>query len=178
MGRIVFELFTDVAPRTCENFRSLCTGERGVGRISQKPLHYLGSSFHRVIKEFMIQGGDFTEGERCRRYAHSCVYIYIYASLKWFFLSIAYRNIHAMAYVWSPAHRLTHSHILTHSLANSRSFLNIHILIHSCFLSHRHVHSHALTHARTHSKSTHRHTQRTHLKHTPYSLSLFGLRPL
>jgi cyclophilin family peptidyl-prolyl cis-trans isomerase len=56
---MVIKLFKET-PRTSENFRCLCTGEKGKSKIAKKNLHFKGSIFHRVIPSFMAQGGDFT----------------------------------------------------------------------------------------------------------------------
>jgi peptidylprolyl isomerase len=59
-GRIEMELYSQIVPKTVENFRCLCTGEKGLGRRSSKLLHFKNSPFHRVIPGFMCQGGDIT----------------------------------------------------------------------------------------------------------------------
>lgn len=60
-GRLEFDLFGAVAPKTVENFRCLCTGEKGVG-VQGKPLHYEGATFHRIVASCFCQGGDFIDG--------------------------------------------------------------------------------------------------------------------
>ncbi|KAK0657545.1 peptidyl-prolyl cis-trans isomerase [Cercophora newfieldiana] len=69
LGRITFELFKDVVPRTAENFRQFCTGEtkNSLGR----PQGYKGSKFHRIIPNFMCQGGDFLNGDGT---GSTCIY--------------------------------------------------------------------------------------------------------
>ena len=62
LGRIEMELWKDIAPKTAENFRALCTGEKGNATTGQ-PLHYKNTAFHRVIPGFMCQSGDFTRGD-------------------------------------------------------------------------------------------------------------------
>jgi len=61
LGKIVMQVYEDIVPKTAKNFIQLCTGEAG-STADGTPLHYKGSTFHRVIKDFMIQGGDFTNG--------------------------------------------------------------------------------------------------------------------
>ena len=60
-GRVVFGMFGDTVPKTVKNFSTLADGSAGVGNAG-KPLHFKGSSFHRIIPGFMAQGGDFTNG--------------------------------------------------------------------------------------------------------------------
>jgi peptidyl-prolyl isomerase H (cyclophilin H) len=62
VGRLKMELWKDVCPKTCENFRKFCTGEHKNPRDMQ-PMGYKNVEFHRVIKAFMIQGGDFLKGD-------------------------------------------------------------------------------------------------------------------
>lgn len=62
VGRVIIELRKDIAPKTVENFRCLCTGEKGIG-INGKPLHYKGIKFHKVQPFFMAQGGDIVKND-------------------------------------------------------------------------------------------------------------------
>lgn len=61
-GRIVIECHDNV-PKAVENFRCLCTGEKGLGKASKKPLHYQGNRFHRIVKGKICQGGDVVRGD-------------------------------------------------------------------------------------------------------------------
>merc|ERR1719229_707640 len=63
IGRMIFKLYNSIVPKTAENFRCLCNGERGTGLITKMPLHYQGAKFHRIIPGFMCQGGDFELGD-------------------------------------------------------------------------------------------------------------------
>mmetsp|Transcript_70265 Transcript_70265/g.206087 ORF Transcript_70265/g.206087 Transcript_70265/m.206087 type:complete len:429 (-) Transcript_70265:66-1352(-) len=62
LGSISLELFGDVVPRTVENFRCLCTGEKGVSPVNGKALHFKGSRFHKILPGSIIQGGDLVHG--------------------------------------------------------------------------------------------------------------------
>mmetsp|Transcript_30761 Transcript_30761/g.55728 ORF Transcript_30761/g.55728 Transcript_30761/m.55728 type:complete len:204 (+) Transcript_30761:102-713(+) len=70
LGRIKLELFVNDCPKTCENFRQFCTGEH-TDPVTHAPLGYKNSTFHRVIKDFMIQGGDFLNNDGTGK---TCIY--------------------------------------------------------------------------------------------------------
>ncbi|CAE8640745.1 unnamed protein product [Polarella glacialis] len=68
--RVIIELFEKDSPTACQNFKAFCTGEKGRSKESGKDMHYKGVPFHRIIKDFMMQGGDFVThtgagGESC-----------------------------------------------------------------------------------------------------------------
>jgi peptidylprolyl isomerase len=58
VGKIIMELFNDITPNSAKNFKALCTGENGIGKIYNKPLHFKGTQFHRIIPDYMAQAGD------------------------------------------------------------------------------------------------------------------------
>lgn len=72
---MIFELFADVVPKTSENFRQFCTGEF---RKEGVPLGYKGAGFHRVIKDFMIQGGDFVNVMQTKRVLFNALMSFFY----------------------------------------------------------------------------------------------------
>ncbi len=63
IGKLIIKLFQDIVPGTCENFRQLCTGEYEKRSLNNFQMSYRNTPFHRVIKDFMIQGGDITNGD-------------------------------------------------------------------------------------------------------------------
>eukprot|EP01065_Artemidia_motanka_P011908 TRINITY_DN16497_c0_g1_i2.p1 TRINITY_DN16497_c0_g1~~TRINITY_DN16497_c0_g1_i2.p1 ORF type:complete len:231 (+),score=47.49 TRINITY_DN16497_c0_g1_i2:57-695(+) len=63
IGSLRIALRDDIAPRTCQNFRALCTGSRGTGRLIGKPLSYKGCPLHKVVRGFIVQGGDIEFGD-------------------------------------------------------------------------------------------------------------------
>ena len=63
IGRLTFELFEETCPKTCENFKALCSGEKGMSYLSGKPLNYKNSKIHKIFPDYLIQGGDFTRGD-------------------------------------------------------------------------------------------------------------------
>lgn len=74
LGRIIIELFIRNSPKTCENFRSLCTGQRGLGKLTRNFLWYKGSCIQRIIPKFMFQMGDFSKGNgRREESSYECV---------------------------------------------------------------------------------------------------------
>ena len=73
LGKVVMQLYKDITPVTAENFRLLCTGEKGEGKEG-KPLHYKGCTFHRIIKDFMLQGYVLLAGSACISFGFMCFF--------------------------------------------------------------------------------------------------------
>ena len=92
LGRVIMQLYEDITPKTAENFKKLCTGEAGNG-TKGVPLHYKGSTFHRVIKDFMIQGG----GKRL----NDCAYLKVIAMhAQYLFLPLHRERLHCWRWNW------------------------------------------------------------------------------
>lgn len=126
--------FVDVVPQTCENFKCLCTGEKGIGQATGKPLHYQGSIVHRLIPDFMVQMGDF------QRFVYDCIFLkkisqslsfsvfFCMLSLKVFPYDTAYRASHTKCLMYFRVNPLPPYHTpppppsLPHSVRN-KSFI-------------------------------------------------------
>jgi cyclophilin family peptidyl-prolyl cis-trans isomerase len=63
VGEIIFELFADTVPKAAENFRALCTGEKGYSKKTGRPLSFLNTPFHNIVPGFGAYGGDFVKGD-------------------------------------------------------------------------------------------------------------------
>ena len=93
IGRIKMELFAHVVPKTAENFRQFCTGEYKKDGV---PIGYKGCTFHRVIKDFMIQGGDFVNVSFSLSLSFVCLFVFPLILL---FVFLERRNWSSI-YIW------------------------------------------------------------------------------
>lgn len=111
-GMIVMELFADTTPRTAENFRALCTGEKGMGKLG-KPLHYKGSIIHHVDPGYMIQGGDIIDGGKGN--GGECIYGSRFFEVENFIKKHTGPGILSM---WNLGRNSTGSQFMIHAKAN------------------------------------------------------------
>ncbi|CAF2153787.1 unnamed protein product [Brassica rapa] len=112
-GMIVMELFADTTPRTAENFRALCTGEKCTGKLG-KPLHYKGSIIHHVDPCYMIAGGDIIDGGKGNR--GECIYGSRFFEVENFIKKHTGPGILSK---WNRGRNSTGSQFMIHAKANS-----------------------------------------------------------
>ncbi|CAN7074226.1 unnamed protein product, partial [Brassica oleracea var. botrytis] len=111
-GMIVMELFADTTPRTAENFRALCTGEKGMGKLG-KLLHYKGSIIHHVDPGYMIAGGDIIDGGKGN--GGECIYESRFFEVENFIKKHTSPSILSM---WNRGRNSTGSQFMIHAKAN------------------------------------------------------------
>ncbi|CAN6919161.1 unnamed protein product, partial [Brassica oleracea var. botrytis] len=111
-GMIVMELFADTTPRTAENFRALCTGEKGMGKLG-KLLHYKGSIIHHVDPGYMIAGGDIIDGGKGN--GGECIYQSRFFEVENFIKKHTSPGILSM---WNRGRNSTGSQFMIHAKAN------------------------------------------------------------